>query len=319
MKKLTTLEYVTKAKTVHGNKYDYSLVIYNGLRGKIKIICPKHGEFIQRAGSHLNGQGCPNCFRERLSAAMSQTREQFITKAATVHKGKYDYSKVEYINSSQKVEIICPKHGTFKQAPAQHISGQGCPKCKAEKTRETKRDTQEDFISKARHTHGDKYDYSKVNYIDTRKKVCIICPNGHEFWQMPSLHIFGKGCPVCLESLGEQLIRETLNNRNIQFIAQKRFPDWLGKQSLDFFLPDLSIGIEHQGKQHFTPVKQWGNYKWMHEKDLTKQRLCKEHGITILYLTSPDVYNYPTENWEWMKPYLFTDISQIIDYIEKIK
>lgn len=122
----------------------------------------------------------------------------FIEKAKEIHGDKYDYSKVNYINSSTKVCIICPKHGEFWQIPASHLRGIGCNKCGIENASNKCRKTTEDFIKEAKSIHGDKYDYSKVKYENAHKKICIICPEHGEFWQKPMLHINQKcGCKKC--------------------------------------------------------------------------------------------------------------------------
>ncbi len=100
------------------------------------------------------------------------TTEEFIQRAKAVHGDKYDYSKVKYVDRQTKVVIVCPKHGDFTQAPTSHIRGAGCPKCGNDKT--ALRMTTEGFIQKAKTIHGDRYDYSKVEYVDNKKEVCII-------------------------------------------------------------------------------------------------------------------------------------------------
>lgn len=116
------------------------------------------------------------------------TTIEFIEKAKSVHGDKYDYSKVNYINAQTNICIICPEHGEFWQKPYNHLNGHKCPLCNRRKW-----DT-ETFIKEAKKIHGDKYDYSKVEYIESRKKVCIICPEHGEFWQYPLLHLNGMGC-----------------------------------------------------------------------------------------------------------------------------
>ena len=103
------------------------------------------------------------------------TTEDFISKAIAVHGEKYDYSKVEYVNTLTKVTIICPIHGVFEQRPKVHLGGCGCPYCGSSSR------TTETFIKAARRVHGDKYDYSKVKYINSYTEVTIICPNHGEF------------------------------------------------------------------------------------------------------------------------------------------
>jgi hypothetical protein len=121
-KKLTTEQFIQKAKSIHEDKYDYSLVDYQGTKRKVKIICKKHGIFEQRPDQHINKKhNCPQCKKT--------TTEQFIQKAKSVHGDKYDYSLVKYVNSRTKVKILCKKHGIFEQNPDNHIQKQGCPKC----------------------------------------------------------------------------------------------------------------------------------------------------------------------------------------------
>ena len=130
---------------------------------------------------------------------MSEKIEKFIEKARNIHGHKYDYSKVEYVNSKTKVCIVCPKHGEFYKTPLNHIqTKQGCPICSKEnKVKTNKKITTEEFIKRSNEIHSDKYDYSKVMYIDNKTKVCIICPEHGEFWQNPHVHMKGFGCIFC--------------------------------------------------------------------------------------------------------------------------
>ena len=129
MAKLTTEEFIAKAKAVHGDRYDYSKVEYVGTKTKICIICKEHGEFLQSPKKHLLGQGCIKCHHNYLAKRYSLGKEKFIEKAHAVHNGFYDYSKVEYVNSHTQVQILCPLHGVFNQEPASHLQGHGCPIC----------------------------------------------------------------------------------------------------------------------------------------------------------------------------------------------
>lgn len=127
MKKLTTAEFVQRAKEIHNNKYDYSLVEYKNNSTKVKIICPIHGVFEQIPYVHLKPSGCPKC-----SENVKLTTEEFIKKAKEIFNN-YDYSEVEYIHNSKKVKIICPKHGAWQIRPRDLLNGHGCPKCNESK------------------------------------------------------------------------------------------------------------------------------------------------------------------------------------------
>jgi len=188
MKKLTTNEFNEKANKTHNYFYDYSLVNYIKSNQHIKIICPKHGVFEQTPNNHLSNKGCPKCI------GMNKTTEEFISEAKLVHVDKYDYSKVNYINSYNKVKIICPIHGNFEQLPFNHLHNNGCVKCSGKN-----KPTNEEFIGKAKLIHGDKYDYSKVIYINNRSKIKIICEKHGVFEQTPDNHVHkNKGCPKCV-------------------------------------------------------------------------------------------------------------------------
>ena len=132
MKNTTT--FIDKAKLVHGNKYDYSLVEYTNCKLKIDIICPDHGIFKQSPDAHTNQkQGCSECKRVKSSS----TLKEFLNKAKEVHGDKYDYSEVDYKNTTIKIDIICRDHGIFKQRPGKHISNKrGCPKCGGDRIKE---------------------------------------------------------------------------------------------------------------------------------------------------------------------------------------
>lgn len=190
--------FTEKARKVHGNKYDYSKVVYKNSQEKVCIICPEHGEFWQTPSSHLQGHGCPKCSCEQQHLKFKSNTEEFIAKARKVHGDKYDYSNVAYTTNENDVCIICPKHGEFLQKASRHLSGAGCPKCGKESMVEKQSKTTDKFIEEAKKIHADKYDYSKVSYKGANKKVCIICPEHGEFWQTPSAHTNGKqGCPTC--------------------------------------------------------------------------------------------------------------------------
>lgn len=196
MRKLTTEEFIKKAKEKHNGKYDYSKVEYKDSHTKVCIICKEdgHGEFYQLPNGHLNGKGCPKCGKIKNIDSRTYTGSTFEIKAKEKHGDKYDYSKVNYKNSHTKVCIICKEdgHGEFYQTPGNHLMGNGCPKCG-----KSTRLTPEEFIYRAREVHGDRYDYSKVNYNGTIVPVEIFCKLHGYFFQTPNCHLSGSGCPKC--------------------------------------------------------------------------------------------------------------------------
>ena len=123
-------DFLLGCKRVHDGYYDYSKVKYTGVFNKIIIICPLHGDFSQIARVHFLGSGCQICGIEKVGESQRSNTKDFIIKAIKVHGDEYDYSNSKYgQNNIEKVEIVCKKHGVFKQAPGKHLSGDGCPKC----------------------------------------------------------------------------------------------------------------------------------------------------------------------------------------------
>jgi hypothetical protein len=125
----TINEFIKEADKVHECKYDYSKVKYKNCKSKILIICPQHGEFKQEAKSHLTGRGCPECGKNSKIMSQRSTVEEFIEKSRAIHNYKYNYEKVLYIDDRTKVNIMCKKHGNFRQSPNNHLRGSGCPHC----------------------------------------------------------------------------------------------------------------------------------------------------------------------------------------------
>jgi hypothetical protein len=183
----TTWSFIAKAREVHGDRYDYSLVDYVSNRTKVKIICSEHGMFEKTPSNHLNGQGCKHC-----SGKAKGTTETFIAKAKEVHGDRYNYSLVEYVNNAAKVKIICSEHGVFEQKPNNHLKGRGCRHCAG-----IAKGTTEAFIAKAKEVHGDNYDYRLVDYVNAYTKVKIICSEHGVFEKTPSNHLNGQGCSHC--------------------------------------------------------------------------------------------------------------------------
>ncbi len=224
MKKLTQEEFINKAKLIHGDKYDYSLVEYKNARTNIKIFCWKHGEFEQNPEKHTKkGHGCPLC-----SKNIKLNNNEFITKAKLVHRDKYDYSFIEYTNSESKVTIICPIHGKFNQKATNHLSGNGCPHCKASK--------------------------------------------------------------------GELKVKKFLDDNKLEFIPQKTFDECKNKKLLpfDFYLPNYNMVIEYQGEQHFKSINCWGGEEGLIKTQLTdrlKKEYCNLKGIKLLEISYKDKNN----------------------------
>jgi len=210
---MKTKNFILKAENIHKNKYDYSKVNYINAKTKIKITCFIHGEFEQQPTNHLSGNGCPKC------AGKNKTTEEFINEAKLIHGGKYDYSLIDYKNSLDKLIIKCELHGVFKQSASGHLQGFGCPKCVG------KNKTTEEFINEAKLIHGNKYDYSSVDFKKTNFNVNIKCKLHGIFIQRANHHLSGSGCPKCAgkNKTTEEFINEAKlihNNKYNYFLVK---------------------------------------------------------------------------------------------------
>ena len=215
---------------------------------------------------------------------------EFIKKANTLHKNKYDYSLVEYKNCDTKVKIICPVHGVFEQTPYKHLKGQGCPICAKNKKFDTNQ-----FIKRVRKIYGDRYDYSLVDYKNANTKVKIICPIHGIFERTPRSHWEGKGCPICAKttSNGENLVLEYLKKNNIKFVYQKKFEDLKDKKPLsyDFYLPEHNLLIEYNGEQHYRENsfnKTRKDFLLQKHHDWMKRKYAQDKEINLLTITYKD-------------------------------
>ena len=310
-KKLSTNEFIEKSNKIHNNKYNYSKVVYVDNKTPVCIICPEHGDFLQVPYSHLKGFGCAECGGRKKS-----NKDEFISKSLLIHNNKYSYENVEYINTDTKVNVTCPIHGDFLITPHHHLNGVGCSKCAGNYSYNN-----EDVIKMFKDVHGDKYDYSKVEYINTHKKVKIICKKHGVFEQTPKAHLVGQGCPICKHEYtkSETKLYDFVKKYYSDAVRHKK-PLFLktyknGWQELDIFIPSLNVAIEYQGKQHFEPVIVFGaesGYKRMKILDENKYKKCKENNIKLFYFSYEK--NIPDTYFDK----IYTDENKLIMNIKKI-
>lgn len=191
----TTDSFITKAKSVHGNKYIYSKTQYIKSSLKVTITCKAHGDFNQEAASHIRGYGCPTCARVNVGIKNAMRFSDFLERAALVHRGRYSYDESTYMNQTSLVKITCKIHGAFKQKGNEHLKGRACPRCAG-----FNKDTKE-FVRQARLTHGDRYNYEKTEYTNYYTDLLIECPEHGQFEQNPRNHLSGSGCHECSKEL----------------------------------------------------------------------------------------------------------------------
>lgn len=289
--------FIEKAKSIHGEKYDYSLVEYKNSHTDIIIICSIHGNFKQLPLAHLQQkQGCPHC-----AGVHKLPLKEWINRAKKIHGSKY-----KYLIKNNKIIIFCPIHGELSQSIKNHIKGHGCQSCAIEKIQN---DNQNIFKNKLleefKILYDNKYDYSLNKTFNHYNKISIICPIHGIFLKSIESHKKGSECNKCKKSvfsIGESKIEKWLKNNNINYIPQKRFKDCRYKNPLpfDFYLPDHNICIEYDGVGHFRP-KVYSSKSTEEEaiielietqkRDKIKTDYCINSGILLLRIHYLDLNN----------------------------
>lgn len=286
--KLTTEEFIRRAKEIHGDKYDYSKTVYKSSSEDVTIFCKQCQEyFIVNAGLHLRGVGCnihngPKIYDTE--TFIKASKEKFGENA-------FDYSLVNYIDKDTPIKLICKEHGIVEITPRNHLESKtGCTYCGYGYIPSGPNNSlsKEEFIRRARLVHGDTYDYSEIKYVNNKTLIKIYCKECKEyFWQTPNDHLNDHGCPNCKLSLGERRIKNFLILNNIEYIPQKIYEDLKDTDYLkfDFYLPDYNLCIEYQGIQHYIPQPYFGGkeaFKKLQYHDQMKRDYCRKNNIDLL-------------------------------------
>ncbi len=301
-------EYIQKVEDVHNGKYSYDKTNYITAHVPIIVTCPIHGDFEISANKHLRGQGCNKC------AGNFMDQDYFIERAKNIHNDVYDYSKVFYQDNKTPVEIICPIHGSFFQAPGNHVNQkQGCPECGTEKAHQKTRLGADEFIKRAKNVHGNKFGYDNLNYTSLRDYVTITCPKHGDFKQNAQNHLYGFGCPKCSQSRGEKIVGDILKQNNINYERQKRFKMCFNigpsgkctRLPMDFYLPEFNAVVEYDGIQHFQPIETFGGekaFQTLKIRDEIKNTYCRENGIKMIRVS----YKLPFNE---IAPYILSELN----------
>lgn len=273
------IKFIKKSVNRHGEKFDYSKVVYINSITKVELGCKVHGSFFVRPDAHVRKVGCPKC-----NGGVKDSLEDFLFKVKNQHGDLYDYSKVLYKNALEKIEIVCKKHGSFFQNPAKHIEGQGCPKCSG-----TLRKTTTEFINEADFIHRKLYNYSLVNYINNRVKIKIKCAIHGIFSQIPKDHLNGHGCPSCCKSSGELFLSRLFDDNQIKYYIEYKFENCRGvgnkKLPFDFYLYEYNILVEFDGRHHFESVEAFGGQEALKKQKITdeiKNNFCRDNNLELV-------------------------------------
>jgi hypothetical protein len=298
--KSNTIEFIEKSIKIHGDIYDYSKVNYIDATSKIIISCKFHGDFEQQPYSHLNGHGCYMCCKNRKLNTI-----EFIDRSNIIHNNKYDYSKVDYKYSDENIIVICKIHGEFEQTPNSHLQGRGCNKCGVIIRSNKARNTLEEFIEKAILVHGDKYDYSKVDYVSRHTNIIIICKIHGEFEQDAGNHLLGANCYKCsnngfskssilwLDFLSKYYninIQHAENDREYLIPETKYRADGFCKENNTIyeFHGDFWHGNPNIYKDNDINIITKCTYKELYDKTLIRENKIKELGYNLITIWEND-------------------------------
>lgn len=278
-----TETFILKAKQKHGEKYDYSAVKYKDSQTPVTIICPKHGEFKQRPDGHLSGRGCPSCFEEKRKEMNRTDVGEVKNKLYLLYGDKYNFEEIEYVNINTNVVLNCSEHGRFKRTPYSLLKGKHCPQCmKEERLVENRIKNRRKFIEKAEVIHGEKYDYSKVKYVNCYCPVEIICPRHGSFFQKPAYHLSGNGCPECAKQMSSSRAEKEISTflKELGITVKTHVRSILNDgNELDIFIPEKKVAIEYDGLYwHCEKNKENKNYH------LEKTEECIKSGIRLIHI-----------------------------------
>jgi hypothetical protein len=241
--------------------------------------------------------GCPKC------VGRNKTTDEFLLelKISRCDNDNLDYSLVDYIDSKTKVKLCCVYHGIFEALPGSLLQNHGCPKCGYERVSFSRKRKHKDIINEFREIHGDRFDYSLVDYIGVDTPIKIVCSKHGIFEQTPYVHKICNGCPKCsqeeTDSKGVKKIELFFNNYNISYNKEVRFEDCRHKYTLPFDFQIIVNGIgavvEFNGIQHFKAIPHWGGeegLKGLQHRDKIKRDYLNQNNIPFLDI------NYNQEN-----------------------
>lgn len=308
-------EFLSKASK-NNNLEEYIWDNFNLLdrdeKGKIEFNCKIHGKYRDYPSNFIKGHGCHICYGN------TKIDEEIREKLSKIHPD-LDFSKSKYSekDSLHRIDVICPKHGKQKISYFNLTNGQGCYQCGRELAGLKLTVSNDEFIKRGIKLFGNKYSYLHLDMFNRDKegKVIVTCVEHGDFKILPSNFYKGVGCPKCQESTIENEIRLLLEKNSINYIYQcnKSYFPWLGKQSLDFYLPDYNIAIECQGLQHFEPIEYFGgyeNYQKQIELDSSKKIKCEKNNVKLIYYSNIKNYIFPYD--------VFTDKDLMLKEIREV-
>ena len=305
--------FISKSKSIHGDKFDYSNAVYINALTTIEIRCIKHNNiFNQISNNHFNKpNSCNDCLTEKRRSLYADSKDEFINKSIKVFGNIYDYTQVDYINQRTKVKIKCKKHDLkFEQIPYAFLQGIGCNICSKEDS-DSKRSV-ETLLKIRKYVNKLEGKCLSVEYITNDKNLQFECKFGHKFkesWSDVKNSL--RWCPKCSKN---RLIGESIARQIIEHALQLDFPSVYIKEmeglQLDGYNAEHKIAFEYQGYQHYTQTSYFhesdSQYKSQIVRDKEKKRLCKKNGIKLI-----EIFEFNTIRKVRIKKF-YKDVCEIL-------
>jgi hypothetical protein len=296
--KFTNDNFLEKAKKKHDlGDYDWSNFNVNNRdeKGRVEFCCKKHGKYWDWPSNFIKGYGCHICYGKEKND--DEVKEELSKLHPTLDFSQAKYSEKDHLH---RIKVICPKHGEQLISYYNLLQGQGCYYCGREQAALKKTMTNEEFMRRGKEIFGDEYTYDHLDMFnrDEDGKVTVTCPKHGDFKILPTNFFKGVGCPICAESSLEGEFRRFLEENNIEYIFRcnhKTFK-WLGKQHLDFYLPEYNVAVECQGGQHFYSVGKFRGEEGLEKRimlDIDKRKKCRENNLKLLYYANFNNIKFP--------------------------
>lgn len=277
---------------------------------KLILECSLHGKWETTSFNNFQKErvNCPEC--SKYSPLKKNKKEDIIQRIQDIYGNKYDLSKFEYGGFHTKSCFIChstgpilkEEHGEFWMTPANLLNGHNCPKCS-----NTFRKDTDYFIKEVETIHGiGKFTYTKTKYINKYTKVIITCPIHGDFYTVPNYFLSKKyGCPLCKNSIGEELVYNHFNNSKIKFNTQVRIKGEIPGKRSDLVIIDFSLErnnqiywIEFNGEQHYKFCEFFHNQSYQNfinqvNRDKAVREYALEHNIRFLEIPYLDIDRIP--------------------------
>lgn len=304
-------KFISMCISIHGDKFDYKEINYQGMTVPVKIYCKACGLFFyQTPAIHLHAKwGCQRCAIGQKDVLTGT--KAFVTRAKQVHGDKYDYECSNYTRVIDKIQIYCKACSKFfEQVAASHLQGRGCKIC-GRKKRPPPKDTSV-YIEQAKRVHGDKlYNYDLVQYKNCIIPITIYCNRCKEvFIKSPSSHLYGKqGCPRH-KNKTQYMVLDYVRTLYPDSYSEFRF-ECLKNRKFDIYIPSVNLIIEIDGDQHFRQVNNWKTPEAVHRSDVEKMTFAISRGISIIRFYQPDIWNNKLD-WKDIIGSFDTSITSIL-------